>query len=255
MFLSRYCLTLLMMLPSTGAAGAQQVPVFEIELEGGAVWQSRNQVQIPNSQSGTRFSLLDPVGSGPFPAARLYVTWNAGRRHALRALLAPLTITGTGAAQGPIAFAGETFPGGNGVEGKYRFNSWRLTYRYRAREGRDVNVWVGFTAKLRDAEVRLRQGSVTARDTDLGFVPLLHVAMEWRAASRTHLRLDVDGLAGGPGRAVDAALKLGYDVADRWAVNVGYRTLEGGADVDRVYAFAWLHYAVFSLSYRFGSPR
>ena len=27
-------------------------------------------------------------------------------------------------------------------------------------------MWLGFTANLRDAEIRLRQGSVTARDTD-----------------------------------------------------------------------------------------
>ena len=27
-----------------------------------------------------------------------------------------------------------------------------------------------------------------------------------------------------------------------------YRTLEGGADVDSVYSFAWLHYALVSLT-------
>jgi hypothetical protein len=34
-------------------------------------------------------------------------------------------------------------------------------------------------------------------------------------------------------------------------VSAGYRTVEGGADVDEVYNFAWLHYAVLSASYRF----
>jgi hypothetical protein len=62
--------------------------------------------------------------------------------------------------------------------------------------------------------------------------------------------VDADGLAGGPGRAVDAALKLGYDGIERWSVQAGYRTVEGGADVDEVYTFAWLHYAVVSLAWR-----
>jgi hypothetical protein len=49
---------------------------------------------------------------------------------------------------------------------------------------------------------------------------------------------------------VDAALKLGYDIDRSWTVSAGYRTLEGGADVDEVYAFAWLHYLVGSVAYR-----
>lgn len=60
----------------------------------------------------------------------------------------------------------------------------------------------------------------------------------------------MDGLAGGPGRAVDATLKLGRDLDERWAVRVGYRTVEGGADVDEVYTFAWLHYAAMSVVLR-----
>ena len=67
---------------------------------------------------------------------------------------------------------------------------------------------------------------------------------------RDDFKLDADGLAGGPGRAVDAALEVGYDLPERWTVQAGYRTVEGGADVDEVYTFAWLHYAVLSLAWR-----
>ena len=61
----------------------------------------------------------------------------------------------------------------------------------------------------------------------------------------------IDALAGGPGRAEDASLKLYADIGAHWSASVGYRTLEGGADVDEAYNFAWLHYAVASVSYRF----
>ena len=56
-------------------------------------------------------------------------------------------------------------------------------------------------------------------------------------------------MAASPGRAIDFALKVHYDLNDRWNVAVGYRTLEGGADNDKVYTFAWLHYAVASVRY------
>jgi hypothetical protein len=232
------------------AARAQQVPTIEIELEGGPVWQSRNKVQIPNDASGTRFSLVDLVGHGPWPAGRLYLTWNINDRHSIRALLAPLKVKETGSLTDPASFAGGTFQEGDPVEGTYRFNSWRLGYRYRFSPLPALDLWVGFTAKLRDAEIRLQQGAVSARDTDLGFVPLLHLAADWRFVTRGHLLFDFDGLAGGPGRAFDTALKVGYDLSDRWRLSAGYRTLEGGADVESVYNFAWLHYGVLSMSYR-----
>jgi hypothetical protein len=226
---------------------------LELELEAGPVWQSRNDVQIPNDASGTRFSLVTPLGRGPWQAARAYVSWHFNARHSVRALVAPLSVTGTGTAPGPIAFAGETFPGGSGLRGTYQFNSYRLTYRYRFRERERLRLWIGFTAKIRDAKIELAQGNVAARDTDVGFVPLLHFAADWRPTRRVHVLFDLDGLAGGPGRAFDVALKLAYDLNRHWCLSGGYRTVEGGADVRSVYAFAWLHYAVVSVTLR-GAP-
>ena len=37
---------------------------FSLELELGAVWQASNDVQIPNDENGTRFSMKDLVGAG-----------------------------------------------------------------------------------------------------------------------------------------------------------------------------------------------
>lgn len=227
---------------------AQRIPRVEIEVEGGLFWQSRNDVQIPNDESGTRYSLTDLVGSGPWAAVRLHLTWNLNERHALRAVLAPLSVTETGLLKESVAFAGGQFSSNDPAEGTYRFNSWRVGYSYRFASREALDLWVGFTAKLRDAEVRLEQGATQAKDTDLGFVPLLNLAAEWRFASRAHLQFDFDGLAGGPGRAFDTALKVGYDLNERLRIGAGYRTLEGGADVDSVYNFAWLHYGIVSLS-------
>jgi len=170
---------------------------FELELEAGPVWQTRNDVRIPNDPSGTRFSLVTPLGNGPWPAGRVYATWHIGARHALRGLLAPLSVTGTGTVSGPIDFAGETFPGGPGLRGTYKFNSYRLTYRYRFLARERLGLWVGFTGKIRDAKIELEQGGLTARNTDVGFVPLLHLAADWQPTPRTHMLFDMDGLAGG----------------------------------------------------------
>jgi hypothetical protein len=233
------------------AHGADVDSRFNLELEVGPVWQSKNDVQIPNDDRGTRFSLQELVGSGPWASARFYFTWNITQRHGVRVLLAPLSYTETGIFDSAVDFDGETFAPDVPTEATYQFNSWRVTYRYRFHSGERWRWWVGFTAKIRDAKIRLEQGTTASEDTDVGFVPLAHLRGDFRFAARWHFLLDVDALAGGPGRAVDLALKVGYDVSDRWGVTGGYRTVEGGADVDRVYNFAWFNYAVFSAVYRF----
>jgi hypothetical protein len=232
------------------AAAAAQAPRLAVEIEGGPAWQSYNDVEIPNDGSATRFSLYDLAGSGPWPAGRLYVTWNPAPRHGLRLLLAPFSLTETGTPEQQVRFAGATYAPGVPTKATYTFNSYRLSYRYRALARERTTAWVGVTAKVRDAVIALEQGGTTSRKEDLGFVPLLHLAGEWRFAPGWQLGLDSDALAGGPGRAVDAALKLGYDVGDRWTVRAGYRMVEGGADVTEVYSFAWLHFAVLSVELR-----
>jgi len=64
----------------------------------------------------------------------------------------------------------------------------------------------------------------------------------WRVGWRT-----------GPGRALDLAIKVRYNLTDRWGLGVGYRTLEGGVDTDDTYNIAWLNYLFLSVSYRFWS--
>jgi hypothetical protein len=223
---------------------------FVLEVEAGPVWQSRNDVQIPN-ESGTRISLVDLIGAGPNPAYRVSGIWEISRRHSLRVLVAPLTISGDGVLNAPVEFAGSSFLQDVTTEATYRFNSYRLTYRYRLSDGARWSWQLGFTAKIRDAKVELRQPDAAARDYNIGFVPLLHFTGRLQLMPRWQLQGEVDALAAPQGRAEDAALKLSYSPSDAWSLAIGYRTLEGGADVDEVFTFAWLHYGVLSVRFRF----
>ena len=232
------------------ALAAAQTSPFELELEFGPVWQTKNDVEIPNDGTATRFSLPDVVGEGPWSAGRAYVTWNFAERHGVRLLYAPLSVTETGTPAAALSFAGASYVGNVPVEATYTFNSYRLSYRWRVHSDERSAAWVGLTVKVRDASIGLAQGSTASRKDDLGFVPLLHVAADRRLGSRWYVSFDADALAGGPGRAVDASLKLGYDLDDRWSIRAAYRTVEGGADVESVYNFAWLHYAAASIVWR-----
>ena len=223
---------------------------WRLGVEAGPVWQSRNDVQIPGD-TGTRFSLTDIVGSGPFPYVRFELAYKFNDRHSLRFLLAPLEYTETGVLTSNVSFAGQSFSAGQATEVKYQFNSYRATYRYRFFNSDSWQWHIGGTLKVRDAEIRLRQGNVTASDTDVGAVPLLNLYGEYSVANAWTFIVDLDGLASPQGRALDLGLLARYDLTDAWYLAGGYRTLEGGADNDSVYNSAWFNYLAFAAGYRF----
>jgi hypothetical protein len=226
-------------------------PGIDLELETGATFQNKNDVQIPNDSKGTRFSLEDLVGDGPWATGRVNLNWNINQWHGVRFVLAPLSYSEGGEFDQPVAFAGAEYRPQERVRASYRFNSWRLGYRYNFYERDAWELWVGATLKVRDAEIRLRQGDTSSTDDNLGVVPLLYFAAYYQFDRRWYFQADVDGLAGGPGRAFDISARLVWAPGDRWRLGLGYRTLEGGVDNDDVYNFAWFNTAFLSISYRF----
>jgi hypothetical protein len=213
----------------------------------GPAWQSRNEARIPGDE-GTLFALTD-FGKGPFFAQRLYLSQIWNERHELRALWAPLSVDLSGRPERAISYQGKTFAADRNLQAFYKFNSYRLTYAYHFAPRADWRYALGFTAKIRDAEIRLTQGSRQASKSNVGFVPLLHARVQRVLSPLWSLTLDVDGLAAPQGRAVDAALIAEHTLLELGSLGslyayVGYRTVEGGADNVVVYNFAWIHYGI-----------
>jgi hypothetical protein len=227
-----------------------------VEVESGAVWQTRNDVQSPPradgpTPAGSRFSIGGLLGSGAESYVRLRGSYTWGDRHSVHVLYAPLSLAGTGPLPSAVSFQGRTFAAGIPTRAAYRFDSYRLGYRYRLLDRGTWDLWLGGVLKIRDADIALTQGATAANRANTGPVPLLSLAARADLAPRWSARLDVEGLAAPQGRAVDAAVKLRYAVNDKVGLSTGYRTLEGGADNDSIYTFAWLHYALVSVDVRF----
>ena len=110
---------------------------------------------------------------------------------------------------------------------------------------------VGATLLLRDAKIGLEQAGLKASDSNVGVAPLLNFSTEWAFARQWTAIVDFEGLSGGPGRALDLAFKLRYDLTDRWSIGGGYRMLEGGVDNDEVYNFTWFNYGFLTVGCQF----
>jgi hypothetical protein len=214
---------------------------WRLDVESGAAFIGLNDIAIPGD-TGTRFSLTDDFKVKPALFFRLRLSCELGARHRLSALLAPLRFRASGPAPRAIRYNGAEFPVGAAVEGTYRFNSYRLTYFYQFVDAARWKVGAGFTAKVRDAAIRLESGSVKPEKTNVGFVPLIHFRVEYILSPKAGILLEGDALAAPQGRAEDVLLAFLYRIADSLRLKAGYRIVEGGADNSEVYNFALIHY-------------
>jgi hypothetical protein len=220
-----------------------------LEVEAGAAWQEKNDVQQPNDATGTRFALDRVTGGGPFFAPRFQLSMGVAPKHELRFVVAPLGLKGSGTFDQAVNFQGQRFAPG-AVSAKYRFDSYRATWRYTFSENADWTWKVGATAKIRDAEITLTQGGITSTKANTGFVPLIHLYGERRLDNRSRVTFEGDGLASSRGRAFDLSLRYVRDINDRMSGFVGVRMLDGGTKGGESYNFARFNYLTVGLQYR-----
>jgi hypothetical protein len=225
-----------------------------IDLETGAVFTGYNDVRIPGDE-GTFFSLKDDLIPKTEFFYRIRLNYTIKSRHTFSLLYAPLETKSEGSVPNNIFFEGVVFPANTEITGTYKFNSYRLTYRYDIVQKPRFEFGLGFTAKIRDAKIALSSSGLTSEKTNVGFVPIINFRLLWKIDEKFGILLDGDALAAPQGRAEDVQIAATYKLSDNFGIRAGYRILEGGADNDEVYNFALFHYASVGISYTFLNKR
>jgi hypothetical protein len=239
---------ILMTAGSVELASAQEEKKWAVELEGGAVWMSRNEIRIPN-ETGTDISTDGFLGYGLF---RIGLAYDVNDRHGLRFVLASLGVRGTGGTFSETSnFAGETFEPDVPTDLEYGLGTLRFTYRYRFYEGPMWRWKIGFTGTVRGTFVSLEQPEKYREYSDVGFFPLAYIGGEARLSERWRFVLDFEGFAIPQERLLDLAAQLKYSISNRWELTFGYRTIEAGMDREEIFNSAWFNYAVGSIRFRF----
>jgi hypothetical protein len=222
-----------------------------VDVEAGPVFSGYNDVRIPGD-TGTLFSLTEDLHARTALGFRARVSKTFGDRHWVSAMVAPLRVESRGTLDRDVVFAGTLFDAGEEeLKGLYRFDSYRLTYRYGFVRARRFRLDLGLTAKVRDAEISLsyvRESLPGASKTNTGFVPIISFRADWQLGPRVGLVLDGDALGVPQGRAADVTAALRFGFGERVQARVGYRLLEGGSDADEIYGFALFHYAVAGIA-------
>jgi hypothetical protein len=233
------------MLVTSGASAG-----WRADVEIGPVFSGYNDVRVPND-GGTEISLSRDLNTDPAFFYRFKAGYAFGEKHAVNILVAPLRLEAYGSVPRVVVFDGVEIPAEAPIDAKYRFDSYRASYRYNFVRRDTFTFGLGFTAKIRDAAITVKSGEAEGKTTNTGFVPLLNFGLAWDFADKWTFLFEGDALAAPQGRAEDVLAAVQYKVNDKFSLKSGYRMLEGGADAAQVYNFTMLHYVVVGPSFEF----
>lgn len=243
---------ILALLLLTAAVGVEAQSRWQVRIMPQAAFGGRNTVQRPNDQQGTRISLngdFNRKSSVRF-SPRLELEYSYNRHHAV-ATAALLTDRFEGAAPYNFLYDNELFVAGSNIDATYRFNTYRLTYRYRLVENSNINFEIGATLLFRDAYISFEDEAKESKFSNFGVAPLISYYFEWKALDRLSLLTYGDAFAIKVGRAEDIFVGAKYRITPMLSAIAGYRLLEGGSDSDKVYTMSAFHFVSVGLGIEF----
>lgn len=191
-----------------------------IDFETGIVSIGYNDVRVPGNQ-GTLFSLKDDLTTKSELFYRIRLSYTIKYRHTISLLYAPLKTKSEGRITKDIFFEGVVFPSNTEIIGTYKFNSYRLTYRYNIIQKSKFEFGLGLTAKIRDAKIALSSSELVSEKTNLGFVPLINFRLIWNINNKLGILFDGDALAAPQGRAEDVLIAATFKLSDNIRVRAG----------------------------------
>jgi hypothetical protein len=226
-------------------------PLFKkhrLEVESGAVHILHNNIGT-NSSTGSLFNTTNIENQINF-YARFSYYFNLDRKNSFKLMVAPLSVNGEGTLSNSFEYGNKNFIPAH-TSYKYKFNSYRATYRRTIFENKDITFRLGLTIKIRDAFISLSQENSQYKKSNIGVIPLMHLNFEYRPIKKWAIITEVDLAAAPQGRAIDFAVSGRYDVNEYLDVAIGYRFLEGGAQNSKVYNMAFINYYFLALGMKF----
>ena len=136
----------------------------------------------------------------------------------ISALYAPLQFETEGQFNEPVRFGNETFEPQDQTTVTYKFNSYRLTYRYVFLDKEKIRIGAGLTGKIRDARVAFSAEGKADETTDVGFVPLINFSIEFLPNDPLSFIIIGDALVGPQGRAEDVFAGANYSLNENIAI-------------------------------------
>jgi hypothetical protein len=254
----------------TGPATTVEQPFVQVRLllELGGLAPVAHSIQF--SKSGSRFDYIDEGGQDNVflfwrPSAELTL----GGAHTLVLLYQPLNLESRVYLERDILVDEAVFPAGSGLDLRYGFDFYRLSYLYDFLGDRPRDeIAIGLSLQMRNATIDFTStdGSVHRSNRDIGPVPALKIRGRWAMTERAWIGGEADAIyapikyingsdSDVEGAFFDVSLRAAYRVLRSLDMFVNVRYIGGGAEGTSSdddgpgdgYTSNWLHFITFSI--------
>lgn len=216
-------------------------------IEGGAelgvLYPLAHTVQF--SKDTTRFDYVKDGGQDNlFTFARLELSKHFDDGDKLRFIFQPLELETKVLLEKDINIDGVRFPKEKPLRTLYSFPFYRLSYFWNTLQTEFQTLHLGLGIQMRNARIEFEtlDGTVFVSNRDIGPVPLLSLAYDWRFTEKQFFGFEAEGLFA-PGKYIngdddsqvegailDSSLRYGWLVTDAHRFSVNVRYLGGGAE-------------------------
>ncbi len=253
---------------ATPPAGKQPFVQARLLFEIGGLAPAAHTVKF--SKSGSRFDYVEEGGQD-----NVFFFWRPSAEltldgaHTVVLLYQPLDLETRVRLDRDIVVDEAVFPGGSGLDLRYGFDFYRLSYLYDFLGGRVRDeISIGLSLQMRNATIDFTStdGSIHRSNRDIGPVPAIKLRGRWSITRRAWLGIEADAIyapvkyingsdSDVKGAFFDISLRAGYLVARSLDLFVNLRYLGGGAEgtsseIDGPgdgYTSNWLHFIAFSI--------
>jgi hypothetical protein len=204
-------------------------------------------IQLGDPESTDPFNYVTQGGQEIlFLFQRYSLDVEIAKRHTVTFLYQPLTLeTKTVVPEnrtGGLTIEDRTYAAGTGLDLKYGFDFWRVSYRFSIIRTEAFDLGAGLSLQLRNASIVFSgtEGNKVRVNQNLGPVPILKIGTEYRFPFGLFLGAEIDGFYASSklfngadfdftGWIYDGALRVGMDVNELTDLFVSFRVLGGGA--------------------------
>ena len=234
--------------------------------EAGFVGVLDHRIQL--DRAGTYIDYLEDGGQDNlFFNARFSVEAELATRHRLIFLYQPLDLVTRNVPTRDLTVNGATFQAGTPMEFRYGFPYYRLSYLYDFIDGPRHEVSLGGSMQIRNATIDFRSldGTLARTNRNIGPVPLIKFRAKYGFENGLWLGTEIDGMyapisvlngssTNTVGAILDASVRAGYTLSERWDAFVNVRYVGGGAVGDSDdsgygdgYTRNWIHLMALTL--------
>ncbi|MBB6481431.1 hypothetical protein [Spirochaeta isovalerica] len=215
---------------------------FNAKVEGGVTKVLYHHYQ--NGDAGTDFDFVTMGGQEIlFPFSRVEAGMVIADRHIFNALYQPLIVNTEVTFRDDVTVDQVTFASGTPMDIQYGFSFWRFTYGFDFFKRKDLDVVAGVALQLRNASIIFseKNGTQSTTSQNLGLVPALYLAAEYRFPSGIGLGFEATGIYASSaffngadfqfeGSLLDTSLRVLFPLKNGIDTYVNVRFLGGTSD-------------------------